>query len=104
MSTPFIVLIEGAIGLLDRARDNINDTGKGCHTMRRPMFALTLILSALPYVAQSAQDNDPAQTRVHDDATVELERIRALLEKLRQDCADAGVDRCTDAGPSENEP
>lgn len=28
MSTPFIVLIEGAIGLLDRARDNINDTGK----------------------------------------------------------------------------
>ena len=28
MSTPFIVLIEGAIGLLDRAKDNINDTGK----------------------------------------------------------------------------
>tara|TARA_R100000353_G_C6459557_1_gene183504 strand:+ start:264 stop:473 length:210 start_codon:yes stop_codon:yes gene_type:complete len=28
MSTPFIILVEGAIGLLDRARDNINDTGK----------------------------------------------------------------------------
>ena len=28
MSTPFIILIEGAIGLLDRAKDNINDTGK----------------------------------------------------------------------------
>ena len=28
MATPFIVLIEGAIGLLDRAKDNINETGK----------------------------------------------------------------------------
>tara|TARA_S200002703_G_C3578570_1_gene177700 strand:+ start:76 stop:285 length:210 start_codon:yes stop_codon:yes gene_type:complete len=47
MSTPFIVLIEGAIGLLDRARDNINDTGKDAfrYEVENALFTLNGVKS-----------------------------------------------------------
>lgn len=43
MSTPFIVLIEGAIGLLDRAKDNINDTGRDAfrYEVENALFTLS---------------------------------------------------------------
>ena len=74
--------------------------------MRPNMFALLITLASIPAVAQSAQDIDPNQTQVHQDAAVELERIRALIERMRRDWPDSGTDRkCTqDAGTETNEP
>lgn len=45
MTTPFIVLVEGARDLLDRASDNINDTGKTAYKMevQAALFSLNQI-------------------------------------------------------------
>ena len=45
MSTPFIVMVEGAIGLLDRAKNNINDTGKDAfrYEVENALFTLNSI-------------------------------------------------------------
>jgi len=73
--------------------------------MRPLMLALVFALSAFSTPSHAGVSGEPTPREVHDGALEEVRRLNALLEKMRRDCPDAGVDRkCTsDAGPEDNE-